>query len=57
MLAIIFGVLLILGGIGWTLLVIFVAGMADRQTGFSDTAPALFGVAAIVVGIIVLIWG
>lgn len=57
MLAIIVGLLLILGGVGWAILVVMACGMASRPTTNSDAAPALFGLGAIALGILILIWG
>jgi hypothetical protein len=57
MTGVIFGVLFILGGIAWALLVLGACSMASRPVANSEGAPALLGVAAIILGIVLIIWG
>jgi len=54
---IIFGILFIIGGLAWAVLVLGACSMASRPVANSEGAPALLGVAAIVLGIILIIWG
>lgn len=51
------GSLLILGGIAWGFLVLMACSMSSRPQTNMDAAPALLGVAAIIVGIVLITIG
>ena len=58
MLPYLLGSILILGGLGWGLLALFAAGMADRQTTWVESVGTpLTGLIPIILGIIIIIWG
>lgn len=48
---------LIIGGLGWVVMVVGAVSMASRGTTNSELAPALIGVAAIALGSTILLWG
>jgi len=58
MLSILVGIVLIIGGIGWSLLAFFAAGMASRQidTWNEQVKPALYGLAPVVLGAALIYW-
>jgi len=58
MLAWIVGILLILGGIGWSLLAGFAPMMASRQidTWNEQVKPMLYGLIPLALGIAIIVW-
>lgn len=53
--AILIGVILIAGGFSWAALVVMACGMSSRPVTNADSAPALLGVAAMGLGIIIIV--
>lgn len=51
------GIILILGGFAFSALVVMACGMSSRPTTSADSAPALLGVIAMVIGVVLIILG
>lgn len=51
------GVLCVLGGFAWAALVVMACGMSSRSTTSADAAPAWIGVAAMGIGVVLIVFG
>lgn len=58
MIAIILGIVLIVGGLGWAVMGVMAAGMADRSvTPWEEWQGPIIGGGVVLFGISILIWG